>query len=87
MYKLLSDIHAAERLDDLEKKTLGIITIIYAFTIFIINGSLIAFKYVIDIDGNDILKKLHPFYVSFYVFYYCGLELFSSIEIVIFIFM
>lgn len=73
VYHLLSDIHAAERIDDLEKETFGIITATYAFVMFIANGAVIALRYM----SNNI-------YLIFVVYAYLGIYLYTASEIVIY---
>lgn len=87
VYNLLSDIHAAERITDLEKKSFGIITAAYALITVIPIGSVLSYRCVFSGDESDPFKKMHPFIAIFHVICYFGVDLYIEAEIIIYYYM
>lgn len=87
VYNLLSDIHAAEQIADLEKKNLGYITTAYALATVIPTGIVLTFRLVFANEQFEPLRKMHPLIIVLYVICYFGVDLYIEAEIIIYYYM
>lgn len=80
VYNFLSDMHAAERIEALEKETFGVITFLYASGMIIVKILIFASFCIFD---KNLYCEFNRFYLTFYTVYCHATDLMPEVQFVI----